>query len=59
MKQSKQTNEDLQVHVTKVKDSQSGRLTKLTDDMMVGRRVSKRELGPSKGMGNKSIVLVP
>lgn len=57
MKSSGKSNKNR--NVAKVKGAQSEQFTKLTDDMMTGRRVSKKELGPNKGVGHKSVVLVP
>jgi hypothetical protein len=54
-----QSNKEFRSNSKKSRDAQSGSLTKLTDDLMVGRRVSKTELGPNKRVGEKSVVLVP
>ena len=55
----KQSKKEFRSNNKKSKDAQSGSLTKLTDDFLIGRRVSKTELGPNKRVGEKSVVLVP
>ena len=59
MRTSKKSNRNKRSDSTKTKDSNSNHLTRLTDDLMVGRRVSKTELGPNKDLDKRSIVLVP
>lgn len=59
MRPSKKSNRDKRSNATRAKDSKSGHLTRLSDDLMVGRRVSKTELGPNKDLDKRSIVLVP
>ena len=59
MKPSKKFTESTKSTPLKVKGTDSGSLTKLSKGDLVGRRVSKTELGPNKAQVRKSVVLVP
>lgn len=59
MKSNKSSKEKTSRSIVKSRNLNSGTLTKITEVLLVGRKVPKKELGQYRDSERKSIVLVP